>query len=513
MPLYPDEVALRLARARFLIDGAFEYSLLPQCPSVARDVPVLLRPIAYQFSAFDVSFGWSLIRGIPSAGVMLAVAAALILLRDRRAPAAALLIAAGFVGVAGAGLVLFRMELPLILFGAACIVGYTLLQRDGTHPVVVCLYLALSTVLALFAFFAHLQGLILAPVGILLAAGFMVRQRPVAVRIFAGLCALCIATGAVASTAIPAIKCPELPHVERFFDTMTLPGLAKHEGWPAVTDYLADKVNKYQHQFLFEPAYEHGYLPGTETDKSKTFYVTFNVFISVLVVLNLLIACGLFFHGGIETLRRLVSKEHSIRDRVLLLVAAPPLYLFLAIAGHLGLFLIDVPTNFYRAFYINFALVLINALALGHLRGFARAMLWPIGAVSLAVCVLSASVTLDEIKPNFVAGWSGPSIPLDTDWNAVRSNVTKFAGKCGIRPQQAHIFIDDMTFDAMRAHQHLMPITYLGVGYNARDPGAKTVDHFVRSFGATFVLARCNYFPVYKIDPDVRMDDLCCARL
>jgi hypothetical protein len=41
----------------------------------------------------------------------------------------------------------------------------------------------------------------------------------------------------------------------------------------------------------------------------------------------------------------------------------------------------------------------------------------------------------------------------------------------------------------------------------------KKLPEFIRGFGAKFVLARCVNFSFYKIDPDVRSDDLCCARL
>jgi len=41
----------------------------------------------------------------------------------------------------------------------------------------------------------------------------------------------------------------------------------------------------------------------------------------------------------------------------------------------------------------------------------------------------------------------------------------------------------------------------------------KKQPEFIRSFGATHLLARCVYFPIYKVDPDVRSDDLCCAKL
>jgi hypothetical protein len=513
MPLYPDEVALRIAKARFLADGALEYSLLPQCPSNTKEIPLIFRPVAYLFSAFDFSFNWSLVRMVPVAGAMFALGAGLLVIHGRRASAAMLMPAAGFIGVAGAGLVLFRMEAPLVFYGASCVLGYALVRRDEIHPVIVGAYLALSTLLALLSFFVHIQSLILAPLGILLAAGLMIRQRSNAMRLFACLCAICIAIGALTILAVPEVKCPGLPKLERFFSVMTLPGFAKHEGLIGVEEYLGGKLDSYKEQFLFKKKYDYNYLPEGSLDESTPYFASLNTVISLTVLLNLLIACGVFVYAGVETIRILISGRHSFRESMILMTTAPAVYLFLATAGHLALFIVDVPTNFYRAFYINFALVMINALALAGLKGAARSALWPMGAVSLVLCVLSATATRVEIKPKFLAGWAGPSISLNTDWSAARLAVTELAGKCGIAAKDPRIIIDDLTFDAMRSHPHLMPVTYIGVAYNPDDAGVKKQPEFIRAFGATHLLARCVYFPLYKIDPDVRSDDLCCAKL
>ena len=512
MPLYPDEVALRLWKARFYVDGPLEYSLLPQCPSNAKEIPIIFRPVAYLFSVFDFSFGWSLLRKVPSAGVLFALGACLVLVYERRFSAVMLVPAAGFIGVAGAGLILFRMEIPLILYGAVCAMGYLLVRRDAVSPIIVGVYLAISTLLALFSFFVHVQSLILAPLGILLAAGLMIQPRSSTVRILAGLSAVFIVIGAVTILMTPAVKCAELPKVQRFFDVMTLPGLAKHDGLVGVKDYLERKFDRYSDEFLFKRQYENNYLPGVVSNRSDAYFLL-NTAISYAVFLNLLIACGVFLYTGTGVARLIVSENHSLRERLTLATTAPSVYLFFATAGHLGLFITDVPTNFYRDFYLHFSLVMINALALSGLRGSAKLALWPVGIFSVVLSIVSTTVVRYEMKPKFLAGWSGPSIRMDTNWSAVRLDVAKLALKCGIKVEDPRIIIDDMTFDAMKYHPHLMPITYIGIAYNSDDPGVKMQSEFFRSFGATYVLARCTSFPPYNIEPNIRSDDLCCTKL
>jgi hypothetical protein len=513
MPLYPDEVALRLWKARFLADGPVEYSVLPQCPSNVKDIPTILRPVAYLFSVFDFSYGWSFVREIPVTVTLFALGAYSLLVFERRASAVMLMPAVGLIGAAGAGLVLFRMEIPLILYGASCAIGYYLLvRRDTVGLVIVSVYLVVSTLLALFSFFIHVQSLIFVPLGILLAAGFMIQKRSNALKKLAGLCAVLIAIGASTILAAPTMKCDESPKLQRFFDVMTLGGLAKHEGASGVNEYLEGKLRRYVEKFLFRRQYDNNYLPGVTADRSNAYFLL-NSAIAFAVLLNLLIACGVLICSGIGMIRLLIPDKHSLSENLALVTTAPCIYLFFAAAGHLGLFIVDVPTNFYRASYIHFSLVMINALALSGFKGPAKLAFWPLGVFGAVLSILSATVARDEMKPKFLVGWTGPSISLYTNWSTTRLEVIRLAGKCGIAAKDPRIIIDDLTFDAMRSHTHLMPVTYIGVAYDPQDPDVKKLPEFIRGFGAKFVLARCVNFSFYKIDPDVRSDDLCCARL
>ena len=55
MPLYQDEVALRVLRSRFLVDGATDYGLFAQCASNIRTIAPIFWPVAWLYAAFDLA--------------------------------------------------------------------------------------------------------------------------------------------------------------------------------------------------------------------------------------------------------------------------------------------------------------------------------------------------------------------------------------------------------------------------------------------------------------------------
>jgi hypothetical protein len=123
MPLYQDEVALRISAARFLVDGATDYGLFGQCKSNVRTVAVVFQPIAWLYSAFDAVFGWAWVREVPVAGVLLAVGVVLAQVLTNRMFALSLFLLAGLIGVAGSGLVMSRMEAPTLFLGSVCFIA------------------------------------------------------------------------------------------------------------------------------------------------------------------------------------------------------------------------------------------------------------------------------------------------------------------------------------------------------------------------------------------------------
>ena len=134
LPLYQDEVALRVSRARFLTDGWTDYGLFAQCKSNTRTIALIFQPFAYLYSAFDAAFGWTGIRALPITGVLIALGIALTQILARRALAPSLWLLTGLIGVAGSGLVLSRMETPTLLFGAVCLAGFSIIQRPVVSP-------------------------------------------------------------------------------------------------------------------------------------------------------------------------------------------------------------------------------------------------------------------------------------------------------------------------------------------------------------------------------------------
>lgn len=73
MPIYPNEIALRLPSARALVDGAILYPPVPRCATGARGIPWPLIPVAYLFSASDFAFGWSYLRAFPIGAILAAL--------------------------------------------------------------------------------------------------------------------------------------------------------------------------------------------------------------------------------------------------------------------------------------------------------------------------------------------------------------------------------------------------------------------------------------------------------
>ena len=198
MPLYQDEVALRISGARFLVDGATDYGLFGQCKSNVRTIALVFQPVAWLYSAFDAAFGWAWVREVPVAGVLLAFGVVLAQVLANRMFALSLLLPAGLIGVAGSGLVMSRMEAPTLFLGSICFIGYVLIRRPTVSPATLVAYFAILTLVTLFALFIHPQGMVFVPIVLLLAATIVARARSYWNRALAGLSLACVLAGACA---------------------------------------------------------------------------------------------------------------------------------------------------------------------------------------------------------------------------------------------------------------------------------------------------------------------------
>jgi hypothetical protein len=513
MPLYPDEIGVRLRNARYLSDGVVSFGLYP-CPSNVRLVPVVFRPASYFLSTLDQALGWHLVRAIPIAGVLLVLATTLYIVVVRlRATAAALILTAGFIGVAGSGLVLLRAEAPLLYLEAACLVGFILVWRGMENRVATATFLALLICVTLIAFHVHPEAIILAPIVLLLALGFAMAPRSPTTRGLAGV--LIVLTIACAWAALDRTKvlCPEYPSVETFFNGKNLPAYAKREGWDEVEKYLGGKLKTFADQFTFTSGYQVDYLPTVDEESYGIPLRILNFSLRTAVLLNLALALAILAYTAVCSAITLSTKNVSLADRLRSISRNPSLYLSASIAGYLSLLVYDVDTAFYRDMHIHFILVMINAMALCGLRGPVKYALWPIGLACVALSISSTLMTDLTMSKSFANGWTGPSIDSRTNWEAVRAQTNDVTEKCGIGDLDSGIVMDDLTYDALKHHRHLIPITYITT---AADPVAVepfSIRRILKQNSATAIVVRCALLDVFGLVPQHQNNGICCLKL
>jgi hypothetical protein len=512
MPLYQDEVALRASRARFLTDGATNYGLFAQCTSNTRTIALIFRPVAYLYSTFDSAFGWAGIRAFPVAIVLAALGIALMHTLSRRNLAASLLLLAGFIGVAGSGLVLSRMETPTLLFGIICMAGFSLVRRRGIRSVALAAYFVIAMFFALLALFIHPQAMVFVPILVLLAITNTTQCRRRWVNAVAWFSILCVVSGSLAAYRELSVQCPELPAFQTQLDRLRLPGLANEQGLIGLQTNLSEKLNRYANNFHFQRVYDVGYLPSI--DPSSAWDIRFlkmlNASVSGAVWFNLLLACCLAIGAATSVIHGISSISGGSNKTLISLLTSPAIYVFVVLSGHLALLLYDTPTNFYRAFYIHLVLVITNAIVLSNIRGELRRTVYPIGACSLLLCALSTEVAHREIRPKLLAHWEGPSISLSTDWRKVSASVHELEKVCRIERTDAHVVVDDLTYDAMKTHVHLLLMRWILLGEDQHRKDRAESLRFFNQLSATSLLVDCRSLQDFDLDVQARVNGLCC---
>jgi hypothetical protein len=125
---------------------------------------------------------------------------------------------------------------------------------------------------------------------------------------------------------------------------------------------------------------------------------------------------------------------------------------------------------------------------------------------------LSTAVVHQEIRPKFIAGWEGPSISLRTDWPSVRVDLQKVAARCDIGADLPRIVIDDMTYDAMKRHRHLLPLRWVVMGQDFRTMNDADAVQFFRNLSATGIVAQCKNFDAFHLPVSGQVNGFCCLK-
>lgn len=508
MPIYPDEIALRLDSARALRDQGVGGGLWSLCGG-ARAVPDALWPGAWGLSQID-----QLVSPAAARPLVLALVAICILLATRvvalergTPPSGKMLIA--LVGVAGGGMSLLRPEAFLLLeLGVGTFAWSACREAQLGAPARLALLVAMALTMQ-FAVIAHPEGLLLLPFGALI---LMALLRPWLGAFLSMLCGIVVAgVYAEAGHGLHAVSCSSYPQIQHFWQRMVFSesDLAAAGG---VKAWVFQKLLAQWSNFTFADRYTIDYLPPL-LGASPRIRAALNDAVGLMLGINFFLAL-LAMVRGLIGMRKLESwtgwmlprRESRCASALLVVAIAGPAML---------LMLVDVQNSFYRSVWVNFAFGLAVTLDEAARPVTARRSLalcargaYMVMLVIVVVCSLLA--TMAWIEPLLRNGYSGPSISLRTDWATRAREAEQLERLVGGRDVPGKLVIDDLTYVGLRNLGSLQAITYLSV--QSQLTGATIVQTMQRT-GCRAVVARCDAMRDVKIPIAHQQGELCASSM
>jgi hypothetical protein len=277
-----------------------------------------------------------------------------------------------------------------------------------------------------------------------------------------------------------------------------------------LTHWLPDKLGKYLGSFEYKRNYVINYLPGVGGDGWQQSRGVLNHVIKMILLINLLlsifVAIGVYI---ITVWRRIAQREVRAREAsgwrsygqslALLLLAVPVIFLFLY----------DSAQNFYRSFFLNFLTAILLTLVLSRLP-LARAQ--TMSTLYFGICglvvIASLAVNVMYFTARLSAGYEGPSISTNRDWDAISRDVKDLARDCDMDLLKGRIVLDDMTYDSLKSYPLVYAVTYMGLSVNILNSTMADVLEKVRP---NYAIARCDTLRGLSVEFQKSRNQLCCA--
>lgn len=507
MPIYPDEIALRLQAGRYIQDQGVVQGLYALCTSSTRETPLLFVIPAWILSWLDLTLSPVDARALPFVTVLTAVLLAVWFAVRQVSPNAAVVATTAFIGVAGSGLVMARHEYVQILNIVCCLCAFRYLGSIFPRPSLRYGLLALLLISSLLSIYIHIQGLLFLPLTLFLAYGIIIPSLGKSHSALLMIMLLVII--AVVTIRFRALTCVGYPEIEQFWVDMVF----KLDELDSIklTDWLAAKFDKYLVSFQYTENYAINYLPGINGGDGwqQKFLATLNQSILIILLANLVLSVFLAMGVSIFAVKRYRIRyqpsETSLKTGLgrgqalaLVLLALPVIFLFFY----------DNAQNFYRSFFLNFLIAILLALSLSlvSLRRIRILANLYFGAC-LAIVIASLAVNVWWFTSRLRAGYEGPSITLSRDWSGINRDVEILVKACNMDVRKGRIVLDDMTYDSLKRSPILYPITYLSLQADVAKIG---MDEVIARVRPNYALARCGLMQGTNVGFSHQSGELCC---
>lgn len=507
IPIFPDEIAVRLLSGRYLQDSGISQKLFHYCAANSRDTPALFVIPAWLFSWQDMLFSPINIRVFPWI-ISIALLSVSISLACRRGyPFAAVIATTALLGVAGSSLVMARFEYVQLLNVLVCFGAIYFIESDSIKG-----YLLRYSVIAvllltvLMSLFVHIQGLLFLPLTLFVI--YLLLKGEVS-KLGAGVLAgLALLFSAYTTIVFHHFSCTDHPEIAQYMadkvfsiEKINSLGFGK---------WFVLEFKSYYTSFIYKPDYQINYLPGIIGNNQfmQVMFEALNLGIVIIVLVNFCIFLFVAGYGSTYLFRQATQiykqqpsdKEDPSADNVitLMLIVMPVLFLFFY----------DVDHNFYRSFFINFLIAIVLAIVVSwrlgsHASKYSKAYLLLCGTVVFLSALINYSWFADRLN----AGFEGPSMSVNQNWESIQRDVKLLAVDCDIDLEGGKIVIDDMTYDSLKSSPNLYPITYLHL--SAQLTKLKPID-VIEAIHPNAILARCDSFRSAEIEFTHSRNRLCC---
>jgi len=505
MPIYPDEMALKIQVQRYIPDHGIIYGLYALCTSNIKHVPLAFLLPAWSLSVLDQHFSAVQLRVLPFTAIAASICLAVWYSLWRDALFAAAVACTGLIGVAGSSLVMGRPEYFHAINLAACLAAYMFIESGSRNLLLRCLFISLLSISILFSMYVHVQGILFLPLTLyfvyrLICISF--EKKFVAILIF-----IILAFGTLTEMNFYHRACREFPAILNFWGDMTF--RVSIFKTMTIFKWLGDKIIRYVHPFLYRQDYSIGYLPpaGNPAIPGKVAITALNIGIAIVVPLNFILAIFITARVTIRTLLDLiqVNRNHGLFQKwwgnntrfvPLLLFAWPVLFLFFY----------DEAQNFYRSIFINFILSIFIAICLFSVaqRRRSAAKIYSIFCATLLVGSISANFLL--FRPALANGYEGPSVSLNHDPAVLNREIATLVQQGKMDLSKGRIIFDDMTYDSVKQYARLYPVTYLVL--QAEVTGIE-VDETLNRLKPNYAIAKCTDLGDIKRGQHYQNGDLC----
>jgi hypothetical protein len=522
VPVYTDEVATKLVRARFFAEEGKMLSLFPQCASgFILDTPISWYPAAAIYSILYSNL-WPLglrISGVVTAFIWLALLSYWVVLtipaRSDRVRVLGVIAAVFGLGVLPLTLVLARAEQWLILLLVAYCVFSALAEQHFQRPriwVISLWFVAFCIVTSLF-FYAHPKAIFFLPVVIFSAFCIFGFRHKLLLWLAVSFTILCATQSVLMAKSV--IYCNEAPILSEMLASQTIKLTAIRE---SPKEFLLEAINnmtsapsKIVRHMVFQNDYQSGWLPSGGEDKIGILAKLANFGIELVVRVTFWLAVVI---SPIAFISSIIKKSEGCRKY---LIAS----LWLGLVGHLIIF---KEWNFYGGalpilvalMLIVLGIILIFGNFLKNLAGnLLLASIFALSLVSSVVLVTSLSHKLFESATSTVDILFGQPLSVNTfNFSRDRDRVRALAKNCNIQGDGAkRLVVDDLTYFAFENLRQPLHLVYLYDGGFGADIGGKKIRGFLTGIESDGIIAQCTYISPAFNKIVVREGGFCCVNL